>query len=79
MMKNAFTSFGEVLDAMVNLAQDGMTMIVVSHEMGFAKKVAHRILFMDEGRIVEEGAPDTFFSHPREERTRLFMSKILVH
>jgi len=69
----------EVLDVIVSLAKEGMTMIVITHEMGFAKKVANRIIFMDEGRIVEEGLPDTFFSHPREERTRLFLSKILVH
>jgi ABC-type polar amino acid transport system ATPase subunit len=69
----------EVLDVMVRLAKEGMTMIVVTHEMGFAKKVASRIMFIDEGRIVEEGPPETFFSHPREERTRLFLSKILVH
>ncbi|MGH7381864.1 MAG: amino acid ABC transporter ATP-binding protein [Candidatus Methylomirabilales bacterium] len=69
----------EVLDVMVSLAKEGMTMIVITHEMGFAKKVANRIIFIDEGRIVEEGPPDTFFSHPREERTRLFLSKILVH
>ena len=69
----------EVLDVMVSLAKEGMTMIVITHEMGFARKVARRIIFMDEGRIVEEGPPDTFFSHPREERTRLFLSKILVH
>lgn len=69
----------EVLDVMVNLAREGMTMIVVTHEMGFAKKVAHRIIFMDEGRIVEEGNPETFFSQPKNERTRTFLSKILVH
>jgi polar amino acid transport system ATP-binding protein len=69
----------EVLDVIVGLAKEGMTMIVITHEMGFAKKVASRIIFLDEGRIVEEGPPDTFFSHPREERTRLFLSKILVH
>jgi ABC-type polar amino acid transport system ATPase subunit len=69
----------EVLDVMVNLAREGMTMIVVTHEMGFAKKVAHRIIFMDEGRIVEEGNPETFFSQPKSERTRTFLSKILVH
>jgi len=69
----------EVLDVIVSLAKEGMTMIVITHEMGFAKNVAKRIIFMDEGRIVEEGPPDTFFSHPREERTRLFLSKILVH
>jgi polar amino acid transport system ATP-binding protein len=69
----------EVLDVMAELAQEGMTMIVVTHEMGFAKKVAHRIIFMDEGRIVEEGGPDEFFSNPKEERTRAFLNKILVH
>jgi polar amino acid transport system ATP-binding protein len=69
----------EVLDVMVNLAKEGMTMIVVTHEMGFAKKVSHRIIFMDEGRIVEEGGPQAFFANPREERTRTFLSKILVH
>ena len=69
----------EVLDVMVNLAREGMTMIVVTHEMGFAKKVAHRIIFMDEGRIIEEGDPQKFFANPKEERTRTFLSKILVH
>jgi polar amino acid transport system ATP-binding protein len=69
----------EVLDVMVNLAREGMTMIVVTHEMGFAKKVAHRIIFMDGGRIVEEGGPEEFFANPKEERTRAFLSKILVH
>jgi polar amino acid transport system ATP-binding protein len=69
----------EVLDVMVALAREGMTMAVVTHEMGFARKVSHRILFMDEGRIVEEGAPDTFFAQPRHERTRVFLSKILAH
>jgi len=69
----------EVLDVIVNLAREGMTMIVVTHEMGFARKVADRIIFIDDGRIVEEGTPDTFFERPREERTRLFLSKILVH
>jgi polar amino acid transport system ATP-binding protein len=69
----------EVLDVMVRLATEGMTMIVVTHEMGFAKKVAHRIIFMDEGRIVEEGAPEAFFARPREERTRTFLSKVLSH
>ncbi|MFQ5839095.1 MAG: amino acid ABC transporter ATP-binding protein [Candidatus Methylomirabilales bacterium] len=69
----------EVLDVMVNLAKEGMTMIVVTHEMGFAKKVSHRIIFMDEGCIIEEEAPENFFRQPREERTRAFLSKILVH
>ena len=68
---------GEVLDVMKNLAREGMTMVVVSHEMGFAKEVAHRVIFMDEGRIVEEGTPDRFFDHPQEERTRTFLSKVL--
>ena len=69
----------EVLDVMVKLAKEGMTMIVVTHEMGFARKVAHRIIFMDEGRIVEQGDPQAFFANPTEERTRAFLSKILVH
>lgn len=69
----------EVLDVMTNLANEGMTMIVVTHEMGFAKRVAHRVIFMDNGEIVEEASPDQFFSNPREERTRSFLSKILAH
>ena len=69
----------EVLDVMVALAKEGMTMVVVTHEMGFARRVAHRIIFMDEGRLVEEGSPREFFDHPKEERTRVFLSKILVH
>jgi len=69
----------EVLDVMVNLAKEGMTMIVVTHEMGFARRVAHRVIFMDGGRIVEQGDPQTFFASPKEERTRAFLSKILVH
>jgi len=69
----------EVLDVMVELAKEGMTMIVVTHEMGFARKVAHRIIFMHEGRIVEEGGPAEFFANPKEERTRAFLKKILVH
>jgi polar amino acid transport system ATP-binding protein len=69
----------EVLDVMVNLAREGMTMIVVTHEMGFAKKVSQRIIFMDEGRVIEEGTPETFFTQPKNERTRVFLSKILVH
>ncbi len=68
----------EVLDAMIELAQEGMTMIVVSHEMGFAKSVAHRVLFMDEGRIVEENTPDEFFENPQHDRTKLFLSQILL-
>jgi polar amino acid transport system ATP-binding protein len=69
----------EVLDVMVGLAREGMTMLVVTHEMGFARKVAHRVLFMDEGRIVEENTPEEFFAHPKEERTQAFLSKILTH
>jgi polar amino acid transport system ATP-binding protein len=69
----------EVLDVMTNLAREGMTMIVVTHEMGFAKKVAHRIIFMDEGKIIEEGNPETFFSRPQSDRAKVFLSKILVH
>jgi ABC-type polar amino acid transport system ATPase subunit len=68
---------GEVLDVMKNLAKEGMTMAVVSHEMGFAREVADRVIFMDEGRIIEEGTPDLLFNHPREERTRTFLSKVL--
>jgi len=67
----------EVLDVMVSLAEEGMTMIVVSHEMGFAKSVAHRVLFMDEGQIVEENTPVEFFDNPRNDRTKLFLSQIL--
>jgi general L-amino acid transport system ATP-binding protein len=67
----------EVLDAMIELAQEGMTMIVVSHEMGFARSVAHRVLFMDFGQILEENVPDEFFFKPRHERTKLFLSQIL--
>jgi ABC-type polar amino acid transport system ATPase subunit len=68
---------GEVLDVMKNLAKEGMTMVVVSHEMGFAKEVADRVILMDEGKIIEEGTPDRLFDHPREERTRAFLSKVL--
>lgn len=69
----------EVLDVMVSLAQDGMTMIVVTHEMGFARKAAHRVVFMDAGRIVEEADPETFFTNPRSDRAQDFLSKILTH
>jgi glutamate/aspartate transport system ATP-binding protein len=69
----------EVLDVMVGLARDGMTMVVVTHEMGFARKVANRVLFMDHGRIVEDAPTAEFFAHPRSERARLFLSKILPH
>ena len=67
----------EVLDTMTGLAQDGMTMIVVTHEMGFAREVADRVVFMDNGEIVEINAPKEFFEHPRHERTKLFLSQIL--
>jgi glutamate/aspartate transport system ATP-binding protein len=69
----------EVLDVMVGLAEEGMTMIVVTHEMGFARKVADRVVFMDEGRIVEDAPTDAFFAAPRSDRARLFLSKILQH
>jgi polar amino acid transport system ATP-binding protein len=69
----------EVLDTMVNLAEEGMTMLCVTHEMGFARSVADRIIFMDRGEIVEEGTPDTFFSNPQHERTRNFLGQILSH
>ena len=69
----------EVLDVMIELAQDGMTMAVVTHEMGFAKKVADKILFMDEGRIEETADKTSFFDNPKSERTKLFLSKILTH
>jgi glutamate transport system ATP-binding protein len=69
----------EVLDVMTALAADGMTMIVVTHEMGFARRAADRVVFMDGGRIVEEADPETFFTAPRSERARDFLSKILTH
>jgi polar amino acid transport system ATP-binding protein len=68
---------GEVLDVMKNLARDGMTMAVVTHEMGFAREVADRVVFMDKGAIVEEGTPEHFFTSPAHERTKLFLSQIL--
>ena len=67
----------EVLDVMLELANDGMTMVVVTHEMGFARAAADRVVFMDEGRIVETGTPDEIFSNPQEDRTKLFLSQIL--
>ena len=70
---------GEVLDVMVELAGEGMTMMVVTHEMGFARKVAHRVIFMDDGRIAEDAAKDAFFDAPRSERAKQFLSKILRH
>jgi general L-amino acid transport system ATP-binding protein len=68
---------GEVLEVMVNLAKEGMTMMVVTHEMGFAREVGHRVVFMDAGQIVEVGTPEHFFTSPKEERTKAFLSKIL--
>jgi general L-amino acid transport system ATP-binding protein len=67
----------EVLDTMVSLAEEGMTMLVVTHEMGFARQVANRVIFMDQGQIVEENVPEAFFSNPQNERTQLFLSQIL--
>jgi len=69
----------EVLDTMVSLAEDGMSMICVTHEMGFARKVANRVIFMDEGQIIEEKEPEEFFNNPENERTQLFLSQILDH
>lgn len=69
----------EVLDVMVDLAQTGMTMIVVTHEMGFASQVADRVIFMDAGQIVEQNTPDEFFNNPQSDRTKLFLSQILSH
>jgi glutamate/aspartate transport system ATP-binding protein len=69
----------EVLDVMVELAKEGMTMMVVTHEMGFARKVAHRVIFMDAGEIVEDAQKDDFFGHPRSDRAQQFLSKILSH
>jgi general L-amino acid transport system ATP-binding protein len=69
----------EVLDVMIDLAETGMTMLCVTHEMGFARKVAHRVLFMDEGEIIEMNEPEAFFNHPQSDRTKLFLSQILSH
>jgi general L-amino acid transport system ATP-binding protein len=69
----------EVLDVMVGLAEDGMTMLCVTHEMGFARKVANRVIFMDGGQIVEQNEPEEFFNNPQNERTQLFLSQILQH
>jgi ABC-type polar amino acid transport system ATPase subunit len=70
---------GEVLRVMRGLASDGMTMVVVTHEMGFAREVADRVVMMDQGMLVEEGRPDEFFSHPRESRTQLFLDAVIHH
>lgn len=69
---------GEVLEVMKNLAEDGMTMAVVTHEMGFAKEVGTKVLFMDDGVILEEGTPDQIFNHPKQDRTKEFLSKVLI-
>ena len=69
----------EVLDVMTDLAKDGMTMMVVTHEMGFARRVAHRVVFMDAGQVVEENTPEAFFAAPKSERSKEFLSKILTH
>ena len=69
----------EVLDVMVELARDGMTMIVVTHEMGFARKAANRVVFMADGKIVEEATPEEFFTNPKSDRAKDFLSKLLTH
>ena len=70
---------GEVLDVMINLVSEGMTMCVVTHEMGFARQVANRVIFMDQGQIVEQNEPEEFFNNPKSDRTQLFLSQILQH
>ena len=70
---------GEVLDVMRGLAKDGMTMIVVTHEMGFAREVSDRVIYIDHGRILEVAPPDEFFDNPKHERTRTFLSRVLKH
>jgi general L-amino acid transport system ATP-binding protein len=67
----------EVLEVMISLAEEGMTMICVTHEMGFARQVANRVIFMDQGQIIEQNEPEQFFSNPQHERTKLFLSQIL--
>ena len=69
----------EVLDTMIELAEEGMTMLCVTHEMGFARQVANRVIFMDQGQIVEQNEPEAFFNNPQSERTQLFLSQILGH
>jgi glutamate transport system ATP-binding protein len=69
----------EVLDVMTSLARDGMTMVVVTHEMGFARRAANRVVFMDGGRIVESADPQSFFTNPTSDRAKDFLSKILAH
>ena len=70
---------GEVLDVMTELADEGITMVCVTHEMGFAKKVADRVIFMDAGQIVEENTPEEFFNNPQSDRLKLFLEQILDH
>ena len=69
---------GEVLDLMKSLADEGMTMVIVTHEMGFAKEVANRVIFIDDGKILEESTPEEFFNHPKNPRLKDFLSKVLV-
>jgi general L-amino acid transport system ATP-binding protein len=69
----------EVLDVMIELAEEGMTMLCVTHEMGFARTVANRVMFMDGGEIIEQNEPEEFFNNPQSERTKLFLSQILSH
>jgi general L-amino acid transport system ATP-binding protein len=69
----------EVLDTMIGLAEEGMTMLCVTHEMGFARQVANRVIFMDQGQIVEQNEPEEFFNNPKSDRTKLFLSQILGH
>jgi general L-amino acid transport system ATP-binding protein len=69
----------EVLDVIIELAREGMTMLCVTHEMGFARQVADRVIFMDYGEIIEQNSPEEFFNNPRSERTKLFLSQILGH
>ena len=69
----------EVLDVMIELAESGMTMLCVTHEMGFARTVADRVVFMDEGKIIEQNQPEEFFNNPKSDRTKLFLSQILSH
>ena len=69
----------EVLDVMVSLAESGMTMLCVTHEMGFARRVANRVIFMDGGEIIEQNEPEEFFNNPQSDRTKLFLSQILAH
>ena len=76
---NVTEMINEVLEVMTDRARDGMTMVVVTHDMGFARRVAHRIVFMDEGRIIEQNPPEKFFAEPETERAQQFLGKILSH